>query len=233
MSCWANGIVAPLTCITRPKKWASPSEADTPSMDPANAPAPFLLHPATRYMMTPVSTATVMKHTVEACHPARTSGMSSFQTARQLNMKLKSAFAPVQPPNAHRRTQNAAKNAKPQPIRQWSRATRISSSFAAGGRTTSAVSPTENFLSSSICALSSFAAANTRPSGSRTASFCVPNSTRPCSWRAVSSVSTTSALTVLSPSSARRRGPGATRSAAQQSASTATGRAFLIRRTPS
>ncbi len=176
--------------------------------------------------MTSVSAATVRNATDEACQPASESGIRSFQTARQLKTKLKSAFAPVQPPNAQRRRLNAAKKQNPQPIRQWSRATRISSGGQSFGTMTSAVSPTANFLSSSICARSSFAEARTEPSARRTRRRCVPNSRSPCRARPESSVSTTSARTARAPSSARRRGPGRSQRPAQAATSATIGSAL-------
>ena len=137
-----------------------------PSIDPENAAAPLRVSPATRYMIAPVSSATAANAVQLAGHPRRASGITPFQTTRQLKAKLKIAFNPVHPPNAHSNTQNPANSASDQPLRQWSRATSGSppSATADSGTATTATSPGAKCLSRSSCARISLYAVNFRPS---------------------------------------------------------------------
>ena len=136
--------------------------------------------PATRYMITPVRSATAAKAVQLAGQPRSASGITPFHTTRQLKTKLKMAFRPVQPPNAQRSAQNPTNSASDQPLRQWSRAVSgsLPSARADSGTATTATSPGTNCLSRSSCARISLYAVKVRPfadpSRTSTVSCCVP-----------------------------------------------------------
>ena len=79
--------------INHAKRSARTSPARTPRSAPSVAATPFRVGPATRYMITAVSTHTATKETARADHPARASGTTSFHTTRQLKRKVDDTLA--------------------------------------------------------------------------------------------------------------------------------------------